>query len=59
MAATDHCWLLRPTLHFNYSITRSIDFEIEGGVEWITEKASGANQRSTEGFITTGYRISF
>ncbi len=57
--STDHRWLLRPTLHFNYSITRSIDFEIEGGVEWITEKASGANQRSTEGFITTGYRISF
>jgi hypothetical protein len=50
---------LRPSLRLDYNFTKWMHFEVEGGLEWADEKFSGVAQKSTEAFVSVGYRISF
>lgn len=50
---------VRPALRMDYNFTRWAHFEAEGGFELLNGKSSGISQKSTETFISLGYRLSF
>jgi len=50
---------VRPTIRLDYSSTKWMHFETEGGFEWADEASSGIKYKSTESFISVGYRINF
>lgn len=51
--------VVRPTLRVDYNFTKWARLEVEGGFEWVDEKSSAVRNRSTESFISAGYRINF
>ncbi len=50
---------LRPAMRMDYRFKKSVRFEVEGGVEWRNDYASGISSKSMEAFISAGYRINF
>jgi SPOR domain len=49
-----------PSLRLNYFLTREIQFEFEGGVEWSrSDPAVGESETTTGYFIFVGHRIDF
>lgn len=50
---------VRPVMRVDYNFNRWMRFEVEAGVEWLGEKTSGPLQKSTETFISAGYRLNF
>lgn len=50
---------VRPTMRLDYSFTKWMHFEAEGGFEWVDEKSSDLIYKSAESFISVGYRINF
>ena len=50
---------MRPTMRMDYRFKKWIRFEVEGGVEWTNNYASGISSESVETFISAGYRINF
>jgi len=55
----DNRFTFQPSVRLDYNVTKSAQLELEGGIEWINEKSSGINQKSTESFVSAGYRINF
>ena len=52
--------LVRPWIRMDYRLTRWLQFEFEGGVEWYDELLSGSASAQTTGtFFYGGYRIMF
>jgi len=50
---------VRPSIRVDYSFTKWMRFEAEAGFEWADEKSFGMTQKSTEAFVSVGYRINF
>ena len=50
---------VRPIMRVDYNFNRWMRFEVEAGIEWLDEKTSGMPQKSTETFISAGYRLNF
>jgi hypothetical protein len=55
----DSRFTIRPIGRVDYVLTRWMRFEVETGFEWLTEKTLGTVQKSTEAFVSAGYRLSF
>jgi len=50
---------MRPTMRMDYRFKKFMRFEVEGGVEWRNDYASGISSKSMEAFISAGYRMNF
>ncbi len=50
---------MRPTMRIDYRFKKFVRFEVEGGVEWRDDYASGITSKSMDAFISAGYRINF
>ena len=50
---------LRPDVKFDYYITKDVDLQFEGGIEWTNDNTQSPSQNSLEPFFVTGFRYSF
>ncbi len=50
---------IRPVLRADYRLKKWLRFEAEIGMEWRDESTNGVSQKSTESFISVGYRMNF
>ncbi len=50
---------LRPSLRLNYRWERTLNFELESGGEWSSDKASGTDERTLGYFVNAGVRFDF
>ncbi len=46
-------------MRMDYRFKKFVRFEVESGVEWRNDYASGITSKSMEAFISAGYRINF
>lgn len=58
-SGVDNQSIIRPAVRFDYQMTKWMHFEVEGGIDWVNGKSSGIKQKTTETFVSTGFRINF
>lgn len=52
-------WTLAPTLRLNYRMRRRLEFELEAGSEWSSQKLTTGRDNSSAYFMNIGYRADF
>ncbi len=55
----DNRLTMNPKLRIDYRLKKWVRLEVEGGVKWTDAYSSGISSKSTETFVSAGYRVNF
>jgi hypothetical protein len=50
---------MNPKVRIDYRLKKWVRLEVEGGVKWTDNYSSGISSKSTETYISAGYRVNF
>jgi hypothetical protein len=58
-ASDDKRLTMNPKLRIDYRLKKTVRLEVESGVKWVDNYSSGISSKSTETFVSAGYRVNF
>ena len=58
-ASDDKRLTMNSKLRIDYRLKKTMRLEVESGVKWVDNYSSGISSKSTETFVSAGYRVNF
>jgi hypothetical protein len=55
----DNRLTMNPKMRIDYRLKKWLRLEVEGGVKWTDNYASGLSSKSAESYVSAGYRVNF